>query len=196
VRRTRTLLREALIELIEERGFDALTIAALTERAMVSRAAFYRQYRDKYDVVEQIFEDAMAALLAAVDELGVDHPAQIWVAFFEHIATYERLYRVLLGAKGSPWFAHKMRAALADLITARGRRPHGVGVDRRVHTFSDPFVPDLVSALFVEAITWWLEQGRPYTPTEMATRTARLASAIFAEASTWSGRPAPPTGTS
>ena len=42
VRRMQKLLREALIELIEERGFEALTIGELTERAMVSRAAFYR----------------------------------------------------------------------------------------------------------------------------------------------------------
>ena len=43
VRRTQKLLREALIELIEERGFEALTIGELTSRAMVSRAAFYRR---------------------------------------------------------------------------------------------------------------------------------------------------------
>jgi len=66
LRRTRKLLREALIELIEERGFEALTIGEITERAMVSRAAFYRNYRDKYDLVEQIFEEAMGALLNAV----------------------------------------------------------------------------------------------------------------------------------
>src|SRR5213083_296749 len=52
VRRTQKLLREALIALIEERGFDALTIGELTERAMVSRAAFYRNYQDKYDLVD------------------------------------------------------------------------------------------------------------------------------------------------
>ena len=62
LRRTRKLLREALIELIEERGFEALTIGEITERAMVSRAAFYRNYRDKYDLVEQIFEEAMGTL--------------------------------------------------------------------------------------------------------------------------------------
>src|SRR5256885_5402547 len=50
-------------ELIEERGFEALTIGELTSRAMVSRAAFYRNYQDKYDLVEQIFEEAMSALL-------------------------------------------------------------------------------------------------------------------------------------
>src|SRR5215216_4149925 len=89
LRRTQKLLREALIGLIEERGFDALTIGELTERAMVSRAAFYRNYQDKYDLVEQIFEEAMSALLAAVGDLGREHPPEIWMRFFEHIAGYE-----------------------------------------------------------------------------------------------------------
>ena len=186
LRRTQKLLREALIELIEERGFEALTIGELTERAMVSRAAFYRNYQDKYDLVEQIFEEAMSALLGAVGELGREHPAEIWVKFFEHIAEYERLYRALLGRKGSPWFVMKMRASLADLIKERGHLPHRPTASARpIHTFADEFVPDLVSTMFVEAITWWLEQGRPYTPREIATRCALLVSAVFKEASTW-----------
>jgi AcrR family transcriptional regulator len=186
VRRTKILLREALIELIEERGFEALTIGELTERAMVSRAAFYRNYQDKYDLVEQIFEEAMSGLLGAVGDLGREHPPSIWVTFFEHITAYERLYRALLGSSGSPWFVRRMRAALSGLIKERGHLPHGPDVSSRaVHTFSDEFVPDLVSTLFVEAITWWLEHERPYTSKEIATRTALLASALFKEASTW-----------
>jgi AcrR family transcriptional regulator len=186
VRRTKLLLREALIELIEERGFEALTIGELTERAMVSRAAFYRTYQDKYDLVEQIFEEAMSALLSTVGDLGREHPTSIWVKFFEHIAEYERLYRALLGSSGSPWFVRKMRASLAGLVKERGRFPHGPDTSSHpAHAFSDEFVPDLVSALFVEAITWWLEHGRPYTPKEIATRTSLLASALFKEASTW-----------
>jgi AcrR family transcriptional regulator len=194
VRRTQKLLGEALVDLIGERGFDALTVGELTERAMVSRAAFYRNYQDKYDLVEQIFAEAMSALQSAVGELGQEHPAEIWVRFFEHIAHYERLYRALLGSKGSPWFVRKMRMSLAGLVSELGHIPHGANAsypsrrpypDRPVHTFSDGLVPDLVSTMFVEAITWWLEQDRPYTPTEIATRTAFLAAALFKEASTW-----------
>lgn len=186
VRRTQKLLREALVDLIEERGFEALTVGEITERAMVSRAAFYRNYQDKYALVEQIFEEAMIALLNAVGEIGQEHPPQMWVRFFEHIAAYERLYRALLGSKGSPWFVRKMRASLAGLVRELGQLPHGPSASNRpVHTVSDAFVPDLVSTMFVEAITWWLEHERPYTPREIATRTALLASALFKEASTW-----------
>lgn len=185
-RRTRKLLRDALLELIEERGFDALTVEELAERAMVSRSAFYRYYQDKYDLVEQIFEEAMSALLSAVGEMGPERPPQVWVKFFEHIARYERFYRVLLGRKGSPWFVRKMRASLADMIKEHGRVPSKPNVsDHPTYVFSDEFVPNLVSTMFVEAITWWLEQGRPYTPQEIATRSALLASALFKEASSW-----------
>lgn len=190
MRRTQKLLREALVELIEEQGFDALTIGALTERAMVSRAAFYRNYQDKYDLVEQIFEEAMSALLKSVGDLGQEHPAAVWVKFFEHIALYDRLYRALLGRKGSAWFVNKMRTSLAGLIKERGTLPHGPNMSalpaHSTHPFSDAFVPDIVSTMFVEAITWWLEHGQPYTSKEVATKTALLASAVFREASTWS----------
>jgi hypothetical protein len=50
---------------------------------------------------------------------------------------------------------------------------------------TDEFVPDLVATLFVEAITWWLEQGRPYPPQEIARRSVLLGGAIFKETSTW-----------
>jgi AcrR family transcriptional regulator len=40
VRRTQMLLREAFIALIEERGFDAITVGDIAERAMVNRTTF------------------------------------------------------------------------------------------------------------------------------------------------------------
>ncbi len=185
VRRTQKLLREALIELIEERDFSSLTVGQISERAMVSRAAFYRNYQDKYDLVEKIFEEAMSTLQSAVGDLEGEHSAAIWVPFFEHIASYDRLYRALLGSKGSPWFVRKMRLSLAGLARTHPRR---CGQDVHLyppHVFSDAFVPDLVSALFVEAITWWLEHGCSDAPERIATRTALLASALFKEASIW-----------
>jgi AcrR family transcriptional regulator len=185
LRRTQKLLRDAMIELIEERGFDALTVGEITERAMVSRAAFYRNYRDKYDLVEQIFDEAASALFEAFEKMGTEHPPQIWVRFFEHIAEYERLYRALLGRKGSPWFVLKMRASMADLVREHGRFPQLQPASRPLYPDRDDMIPDLVSTMFVEAITWWLEQGRPYPPEEMARRCALLVSAIFRETSMW-----------
>ena len=185
VRRTQKLLREALIELIEERGFDALTVGEITERAMVSRAAFYRNYQDKYDLVEQIFTEATQALFNSLSEPATVHSPQIWVKFFEHIAEYERLYAALLGRKGSPWFVLKMRASLIDLFKGFERVIQNYPDIPPIYPNSDELVPNLVATMLVEAITWWLEQGRPYSPEEIASRCMMMAGAIFKETSTW-----------
>jgi AcrR family transcriptional regulator len=153
---------------------------------MVSRAAFYRNYQDKYDLVEQIFSEATQALFNTVAETGTEHPPQIWVRFFEHIAEYERLYGALLGRKGSPWFVLKMRSSLVNLVKEYGQLSYWQPIaDRRIYPPTDEFVPDLIATMFVEAITWWLEQGRPYDPQEITKRCVLLASAIFKETSTW-----------
>lgn len=178
VRRTRKLLREALVELIAERGFDRLTVGEITERAMVSRAAFYRNYRDKYQLVEQIFDEAMGSVLGAMADEDRP-PLERWVAFFEHVDEYHRLYATLLGRRGSPWFADRMRAALADMVSAH--LPAGSG--------GGGLVPSAVAAVFVQSIAWWLEHDRAVPPREIATRSARLAETMINEANSWSPSP-------
>jgi AcrR family transcriptional regulator len=187
VRRTQKLLREALIELIEERGFEALTVGEITSRAMVSRAAFYRNYQDKYDLVEQIFNEAIQALLNSVADLETVHSPQIWVRFLEHIGEYDRLYHALLGRKGSPWFVLKMRASLVGLIKEFGQIPlRTPTASAHMYPASDgELIPDLIATMMVEAITWWLEKGKPYHADELAKRCMLLVGAIFKETSTW-----------
>lgn len=165
VRRTRRLLREALIDLIEERGFDKVTVGAITERAMVSRAAFYRGYRDKYQLVEQVFDEAMAEVRGTIGDDERPTMAR-WVAFFEHIDAYHRLYGALLGRRGSAWFAARMRSSLAEMVA-----PHFPG--------QDDLLPAVLSGMFAETITWWLDHDRPSTPQEIAERSAGLAYALI-----------------
>jgi AcrR family transcriptional regulator len=59
VKRTHALLRRTLIDLIAEKGFDAVTVGDIAERAMVNRSTFYRHYPDKYALVTRIIEDAV-----------------------------------------------------------------------------------------------------------------------------------------
>ncbi|GGX34740.1 TetR family transcriptional regulator [Streptomyces noursei] len=187
-RRTRALLRSALIELIEERGFDRLTVGEITQRAVVSRAAFYRNYRDKYYLVEQIFDEAIGELIGTMSEGGSDgddgdeRPVEErWVAFFEHIAHYHRLYSALLGKKGSPWFADRMRGTLADMI--KEHVPTGPKAGALAgRSPATGLVPSLLAALFVRTITWWLENERPLSPGQIAVHSVRLALAVIAEA--------------
>jgi hypothetical protein len=79
-----------------------------------------------------------------------------------------------------------MRERLSELVKERGQLPHGShAILHPIHNFSDELVSELVSAMFFETIICWLEQRKPYTPKEIATRSALLASALFKEVGTW-----------
>jgi AcrR family transcriptional regulator len=52
VRRTRQMLEKAFNDLIEEKGFQAISVQDITERAGVNRATFYAHFEDKFDLLD------------------------------------------------------------------------------------------------------------------------------------------------
>ncbi len=52
VKRTRLLLEQAFMGLIQEKGFQAVTVQDIAERAGVNRATFYAHFADKYALLD------------------------------------------------------------------------------------------------------------------------------------------------
>ncbi|MFV0555640.1 MAG: TetR/AcrR family transcriptional regulator [Lactovum sp.] len=50
--RTKRFLKDALIELLNEKSFEKITTSELVQRAGISRSGFYTHYSDKYDMIE------------------------------------------------------------------------------------------------------------------------------------------------
>lgn len=176
VRRTRILLRGALLELIADRGFDRVTVGQICERAMVSRAAFYRHYRDKYHLVEELFDEATAALTDGMNEDEESSPSSRLQRFFDHIADHEMLYQALLGPKGSPWFTARIQNTLTTMTSAHLRLAGPL----------DNLVATLLGGMLTNTITWWLHHQRPLDTRELATKSAELADAVVARAQSMS----------
>ena len=60
--KSRQSLRDALINLIEEKGFDALTVGDLCSAASLNRGTFYNHFRDKEDLLATFEEEIMQDL--------------------------------------------------------------------------------------------------------------------------------------
>jgi len=177
IRRTHKFLQEAMIELITEKGFDAITVGDIAERAMINRATFYRHYQDKYDLVAKIFEETANQLVENMKPLHKDthqgetkSPPEIWIQLFEHVAEYSRLYRAMLGKNGSSWFAARMREHTIKLMLERERLwEQPVKTNQQI----DPAMPQELSSMqlshvLIGTIVWWLESEKSYTPRQMA----------------------------
>ena len=61
---TRESIEISLLQLLEKKDFKKITISELVERAGVSRAAFYRNYGSKEEILKSILSLALQRLLS------------------------------------------------------------------------------------------------------------------------------------
>jgi AcrR family transcriptional regulator len=66
-RRAKEAIRRAALELFSERGFDAVSVTDIAERAEVGRTTFFRYFGDKQEV---LFSDPAPAGAEAAQRLG------------------------------------------------------------------------------------------------------------------------------
>lgn len=157
VRRSRRALRAAVLALVEERGYDDVTVADITARADVGRATFYLHYGDR----EQLLVDAVSGLL---DELAdtvapltagdITRGADRSVQLFRAVAGRPGLWRALLGERGAAVAHHRVRAYLAAFVEHNTTR----------HLVAAATTPADAGMLAAHAagsllglLVWWLE---------------------------------------
>ncbi|MBB6735651.1 TetR/AcrR family transcriptional regulator [Cohnella zeiphila] len=65
VRRTRQLLRDGFVDAMREKGFAAVSVQDIADRANVHRGTFYIHYADKYMLLDEVVRENFRRHLAA-----------------------------------------------------------------------------------------------------------------------------------
>ena len=60
IKKTKKYLKDTLIQLLNESPFEEITVTRICQAADISRITFYSHYSDKYDLVDEIFQDMIA----------------------------------------------------------------------------------------------------------------------------------------
>ncbi len=166
VERTRGALREALFGLIVERGYDRLTVQDVLDRANIGRSTFYAHFRDMDDLLLSGFDHLQALFTEHLGEQepGPEGPWTVTLLLFKHAHEQHALYKALTAGPSGRAFVERLHKLLAThmrthLKAAARRHKLTVPVDVVAHY--------LVSSLLA-LLTWWLDQGMPYTPERMS----------------------------
>ena len=169
--RTRQLLRDALVSLIAEKGFDAITVQDIADRATLNRATFYLHYQDKHDLLIKSLHDAIDELMADIGpteenvQLVVDGPQRPIVRVFHHVAQHARFYQVMMGAEGVPAFIAGVRDYIAEItlhwLTILQPLPEKSIVPLEIVAIS-------LSWSLLGVLIWWLDHNMPQSPEYMA----------------------------
>jgi AcrR family transcriptional regulator len=172
--RTRQMLRDSLMELILERGYDSITVQEITDHANMGRATFYLHFKDKEELL-------FSSLKETVDELtqklspkshedivaGINPPSLI---AFQHAAENRQLFRVMLNAQGGTKFMSGLRMLIADLVETQVK----MLISPDLLPAPLPVIGQYAAGSLLALMTWWLETDAPYTPEEMALMMNRL----------------------
>jgi AcrR family transcriptional regulator len=81
VKRTRQLIQHAFMELVEEKGFQDITMQDIADRATVNRVTVYAHFENKYDLLEDtartMFDERLRSVLPQGARLSPDNLARL-----------------------------------------------------------------------------------------------------------------------
>ena len=165
IRRTRDRLGDALVELMQEKPFNTISVQDVLDRANVGRSTFYVHYRDKDDLflsdVDEFWE-AIATMLSRRGESS-DRVAPVR-ELFAHVATAHRFYTAMVASGrvqdvldlGQAHFARAIEQRFAELPRARG-----IDAQRRVA------LAHALAGALLSLLSWWIDSGMRMTPAQM-----------------------------
>lgn len=161
IERTQQLIRGALLSLIREKGFEALTVQEIIDRANVGRATFYAHFDGKDDLLISGFDDLRASLKALQRDAFTrgrtieDRVFGFSYEVFAHTDEYRDIFSVMVGKRSGAAVQRMLHKLVVDLV--REDVKEAVGAARRDQNAMPPeaLVQFLVGALF-GLLMWWL----------------------------------------
>ena len=181
VQRTRQLLRGALVQLIMERGYDALTIQDITDKANLGRTTFYLHYASKDDLLLDHHADLrnhFKLTTMSREELLGEIPQPAFVALLELMAENCFMYTAIRSAKDAHILLRGIRSQIKSNLSESLNSifPNGT-----------PNMPlDILTEYIVggqlSLIDWWMTTRTPYNATQIAAMLHRLQRAAVCDA--------------
>lgn len=167
VRRTKALLLQGLIQLMEEKDIKDISVKELSDLADINRGTFYLHYNDVYDMLNKIeeelfreFNDILERDLTGAGSSPVI-PRPVLLDLFVFLGRNRDLSRVLIGPHGDLAFLNRLK----DLVKEKLRMMMD-NAECSVEHF-DYLYSFMVSGC-TGVIECWLNQKTPASPEKIA----------------------------
>ena len=193
VQKTRKLLQDALIELVAEKGYEAVTIQEILDQANVGRSTFYLHFQDK--------DQLMHSILGRLNELFEQHKKYIFdatknaaeidhtdltlglsptLSLFQFVGQNHRFFKSMLANRGYGIFAKPVYDYVFAHVHGFFTQPIYDEVFERLHgSFNllklrekyGSLEAEIVAHYFVSAfmgvLVWWVEKDMPCSAEEI-----------------------------
>lgn len=166
---TKQNLKDAFWSLYCEQRIEKITIKEITNKAGYNRGTFYEYFTDVYAVLEDIEK----SLIPKLDELppvsipsrSVGMPLD---SFFDLYKQNNQYYSVLLGDKGDPAFASKLKNAIKPNLMNVFAEKQGVNLVEL------DYIMEYTLSSMIGIMSYWFKQSDPLPSEELFELLSRL----------------------
>jgi AcrR family transcriptional regulator len=166
VRRTRRLLREALISLMLEKDYVSISIKEITERAEVAYITFFRHFESLDQLLMEVLDEGLAELLVHIETLAKRSETSALETegklIFEYIQQSADLFRILFKSQSVTRVRKKVVQNIA-VIFQKSCAP----LARSNNQVTIAITSNHIATSLLALIEWWLDNKMTPAPAEM-----------------------------
>ena len=154
---TRESLEISLLQLLDKKDLKKITISELVERAGVSRAAFYRNYESKEELLESIFQSTVSNITKSLEGYNFKTDLyQIWVYLFKEAKKEARIISLAVDYN----FEKLLTKAVYEFLEKRSKSQKSQGPASYLNSF--------LSSAIVSVLAKWIKDGMKVPAEKMA----------------------------
>lgn len=171
VQKTRALLYEALIDLMIEKGYEAITVQDLIDRANVGRSTFYSHFEDKEQLLvsnmEQLREFLAEQRRQAARQGSASSRFGFSFAMLQHVQGHKRLYKAVAGKQSGAVVLRHMQRMLAGLVQEEIEALEAHRSDAGGFSIPREVLTDFIVGTFMTLLAWWMDRSAPCSAVEV-----------------------------
>ena len=153
-----------------EKGYRAVSIKDIIDRANVGRSTFYAHYADKDELFESQLNRMVEMLIQhtppAILERNPFFPS---LGLFQHVQQQWKLYKLLSWEAGNTLHINHLQKSISDQIEQR------IAAEGKIYDLPIPILANFLAGSLLSLLKWWLDNKMVYSPEQMDEMFRRLA---------------------
>jgi AcrR family transcriptional regulator len=160
--RTRQALGDALLELMMEKGYRAVSIKDIIDRANVGRSTFYAHYANKDELFEsQLNRMVEMLILHTPQDVFEQNPFFPSLGLFQHVQQQWKLYKLLSWEAGNSLHINHLQKSISERMEQR------ILAGNQTFELPIPVIASFLAGSLLSLLQWWLDNKMAYSPKEM-----------------------------
>ena len=164
VRKTRALLLQGLIKMMETHDIQDISVKELTELADINRGTFYLHYDDIYDMLHKVEDEMFQEFNEIIDQEPATAealPSQgTLLEFFRFLDRHRDLAKVMIGPHGDLAFMNRLKEQI--------RKRTLQFLESAQSDANYEYLCSFIITGCVGVVETWLKTPQPQSPEEMA----------------------------